>query len=172
MTFAPSYNDVLDPRHKIKSKSHDKKRGRPTIFSKKLVKDICRAISDNSCGLDHLHQRLDWFPHKSTIFDWVRKYPDFSNQYAQAKAVQVDKRIEEIIEAGRVAAFSEDTFDNSKVHALKIHADNMKWAASKLAPKIYGNLKEIDDLQTQHESLKKELSEFRKELEKKHAKPY
>ena len=64
--------------------------GRPTIYTPELAKRICTEIGQSEKGLHRLHRELDWFPDPSTIMDWIDDKPEFSLQYARAKALQAD----------------------------------------------------------------------------------
>jgi hypothetical protein len=76
----------------------------------------------------------DGMPHASTVMRWMQAFPDFANKYARARTAQADTlfdRMEAVEEA--VAAGTMDS------HAARVVLDSMRWRASKLAPKVYGD---------------------------------
>ena len=73
-------------------------------------------------------------PHFTTVLRWVAACPDFAIKYARARVAQADTlfdRMEEVEEA-----VSNGTMDS---HAARVVLDSMRWRASKLAPKVYGD---------------------------------
>ncbi len=114
--------------------------GRPTIYSPELTNEICRRLAlGNSlrkvCEADDM-------PDMSVIFDWFRLYPEFTNQYAQAKEASAEADNEILEELGDLAISEAKNVDpkssNAVVSAYKLKADNMKWYMSKKKPKKYG----------------------------------
>ena len=73
-------------------------------------------------------------PHAATVMRWIQAFPDFANKYARARTAQADtlfdrmEAVEEAVSAG--------TMDS---HAARVVLDSMRWRASKLAPKVYGD---------------------------------
>ena len=73
-------------------------------------------------------------PHFTTVLRWVALDADFASKYARARTAQADTlfdRMEAVEEA--VAAGTMDS------HAARVVLDSMRWRASKLAPKVYGD---------------------------------
>ena len=73
-------------------------------------------------------------PDLTTILRWVVIFPEFATKYARARMAQADTlfdRMEVVEEA--VTAGSMDS------HAARVVLDSMRWRASKLAPKVYGD---------------------------------
>ena len=78
-------------------------------------------------------------PSTSTVCKWLNENQDFSEQYARARGRQADHYFEEIVEiADSVEA------DSAAVAKARLQVDARKWAASKLAPKKYGEKTELD----------------------------
>lgn len=73
-------------------------------------------------------------PHFTTVLRWVAADGQFASRYARARTAQADtlfdrmEAVEEAVSAG--------TMDS---HAARVVLDSMRWRASKLAPKIYGD---------------------------------
>ena len=76
----------------------------------------------------------DGMPHAATIMRWISEDADFANKYTRARMMQADvlfdrmEAVEEAVSAG--------TMDS---HAARVVLDSMRWRASKLAPKVYGD---------------------------------
>jgi hypothetical protein len=73
-------------------------------------------------------------PHFTTVLRWVADCPNFAIKYTRARVAQADTlfdRMEEVEEA-----VSAGTMDS---HAARVVLDSMRWRASKLAPKVYGD---------------------------------
>lgn len=111
--------------------------GRPSKFSQDLAENICEQIANGKslraiCAGDDM-------PSATTVFKWLNENQDFSEQYARARGRQADHYFEEIVEiADSVEA------DSAAVAKARLQVDARKWAASKLAPKKYGEKTELD----------------------------
>lgn len=76
----------------------------------------------------------DGMPHFATVLRWVQACPEFASKYTRARTAQADtlfdrmEAVEEAVSAG--------TMDS---HAARVVLDSMRWRASKLAPKVYGD---------------------------------
>jgi hypothetical protein len=71
-------------------------------------------------------------PSEGTIYKWLGEQPEFSEKYARAREQQADVYSQQIV----------DIADDAKAedyNVAKIRIDARKWAASKLAPKKYGD---------------------------------
>ena len=73
-------------------------------------------------------------PDIRTVTRWLVADADFAHKYARARMAQADvlfdrmEAVEEQVSAG--------TMDS---HAARVVLDSMRWRASKLAPKVYGD---------------------------------
>lgn len=73
-------------------------------------------------------------PDIRTVTRWLVADADFAHRYARARMAQADvlfdrmEAVEEAVSAG--------TMDS---HAARVVLDSMRWRASKLAPKVYGD---------------------------------
>lgn len=103
--------------------------GRPTDYTPELADEICARVIESDYGLEQICQEDD-MPCARSVFRWLAKYPDFSQQYARAKEqqghVQADR-------ATRDALQAEDP------QLGRLRYDARKWQASKLAAKVYGD---------------------------------
>ena len=78
--------------------------------------------------------RMDGMPDHTTVIRWMRDDASLATKYARARMAQADvlfdrmEAVEEAVSAG--------TMDS---HAARVVLDSMRWRASKLAPKVYGD---------------------------------
>jgi len=120
---------MLANRHK---KNIIKRPGRPTDYSNLLVSEICEQLSEGKslrsiCSAKKL-------PSCSTIFLWLSKYPEFSEQYARAREAQADYLVDEVI-----GIADEPVLSSEQVARNRLRVDARKWMAAKLRPKKYGD---------------------------------
>jgi hypothetical protein len=124
--------------------------GRPSKFTKKLGDMICEQLA-RGLSLRSVNRDNDWCPSLETIFSWFRKYPQFLDQYARAKAEGADALVDEIQDIaddgtndwmerfapnGRAIGWE---VNGEAVQRSKLRVDTRKWIASKLKPKKYGD---------------------------------
>lgn len=122
--------------------------GRPTDYSPELADLICARIADGE-SLRTICRAED-LPCKTTIFMWLRKYPEFLNQYTRAKEESADALVEEMLDIaddaqndwmeklggdGDVTAYQ---LNGEHVQRSRVRIETRKWIASKLKPKKYG----------------------------------
>lgn len=125
-----------------------KKIGRPTDYTHELAKEICDTIASSSTGIKRLCKENSSWPSHNTIYRWLTIYPEFSDQYAQAKRNQIEILVEEILEIADDS--SQDQLMTPQGHVVcnteliarsRLRIDTRKWLAAKLVPKIYGSSK-------------------------------
>jgi hypothetical protein len=109
------------------------KMGRPSGYSEKVVGTICQEIMAGKslrtiCAMEGM-------PAASTVYAWLRQYPEFSDTYAHAREIQADMLAEEILE------IADSDLDPNRARVM---IDARKWLASKLRPKKYGDRVELD----------------------------
>lgn len=151
------------------------KRGRPTRYSAAIGQEICDAIASSSKGTKRLCEDNSHWPCQDTLFTWLKKYPEFSEQYAQAKICQIELLVDEILEISDDA--SQDQYVNElgvlvpnspAINRARLKVDTRKWLASKLVPKVYGNKIDIEG----DNSMSEELRQLSTDLEAKYARDY
>lgn len=122
--------------------------GRPSEFTQEIADAICERIADGEslrsiCTDDEM-------PNKATVFRWLAKNPDFSDQYARARETQADTLFDEcldIADDGRNDWVERERKDGTTYIALneeaiarsRLRLDARKWMAGKLRPKVYGD---------------------------------
>lgn len=135
--------------------------GRPTKYTPAIAELICERVATHDFGLRKLTDMYDDMPDKVTINIWRRKYPEFRSQYAQAKCEQIEFLTEDILEIADDATndwmevYDKENYctawrvNGEHIQRSKVRIDTRKWLASKLAPKIYGDLKQQEPLNPQ-----------------------
>lgn len=93
--------------------------------------------------------RDDSMPCARTLFNWMRIYPEFLQQYARAKEESADALSDEMLEIaddGRNDWMKRNAEDDAgwvangeNVQRSRVRIDTRKWLASKLKPKKYGD---------------------------------
>ncbi len=123
-----------------------KKRGRPSKYTPKLAARICERIADGEPLRSVCRDAA--MPDKSTVLRWLGndESAEFRDQYAYAREMQADGLFDEALEiADDVSVdWTEDkdgkkVFDHEHVQRSRLRVDTRKWAAGKLAPKVYGD---------------------------------
>lgn len=151
--------------------------GRPSLYTPELGDRICELVATNECGLDELCELHDWMPNESSVRLWRFKHLDFSTKYLEAKQQQAQLFAEQTFNIARQKATYIDAEGNERVdqgHVAwqKMNVGLRQWHASKLAPKVYGDQKQIEQLQDSNSKMQQELEALKLELSKKHKKDY
>ncbi len=130
--------------------------GRPTKYTEALAEEICEAVASSSDGLNVLCEEHSHWPSRSNIFIWMRKYADFRDKYTQAKKEQCEVFIDYIQELMSESHMYLDERGNDRVDVsmLRLKVDTIKWQASKLLPKLWGD-KYYQDASNPQETLQK-----------------
>lgn len=120
--------------------------GRPSTYTSELAAAICDRLATGEslraiCSEDAM-------PCKATIFIWLSRHAEFLDQYARAREAQADFLAEEIIEIADDGSrdYTEKVIDgrttlvvdHDHIQRSRLRVDARKWAASKMAPKKYG----------------------------------
>lgn len=120
--------------------------GRPTIYTDELAAEICRRIVEGE-SLTRICKD-EGMPNVSSVYLWLFKNKDFSNQYARAREDQADTYSDQIVDIGEeipmMVIADEDgkvtkRIDPAGVNRNRLRVDARKWVAAKLKPKKYGD---------------------------------
>ena len=130
------------------------KGGRPTIFTEELADTICKRISEgNSLRTVCADEEM---PVRQTIYNWFASNERFLDQYMRAREEQADYFAEEMIDIADNANndYMErlDKDDQSigwrengeYVRRSQIRIETRKWLMARMAPKKYGDVKQIE----------------------------
>ena len=118
-------------------KSEKKITGRPCEFSQEIADEICNRLAKGET-LRTIIASSEHLPDRTTIYRWMRSNESFCNQYAQARAEQADYYAELIVD---------ESYSSHDAGIGRLRVDALKWAASKMAPKKYGEKIEIETAQ-------------------------
>ncbi len=122
---------------------------RPTDYTPELADQICAELASGIslrtvCNADDK-------PCTATVFNWLRRYPEFLHQYEKAKEESADALVEEMLDiaddgtndwmevndkGGGCVGYK---INGEHVQRSRLRVDVRKWAASKLKPKKYGD---------------------------------
>ncbi len=121
------------------------KTGRPSSYCDETVKEICRRLT--------LGQSLtticadESMPGLTAVYEWLDKHEDFAKRYARARSDQADTIFEMTQDVSEEEPGLDEfgKIDNGWVAKQRMRIDVLKWRASKLKPKVYG-----DKVQQEH----------------------
>lgn len=116
-----------------------KKIGRPENYTPETAKQICQLI-ESGMTLTAICQLPD-MPHISTIYDWQDSHPEFTENYSRAKGRQADTMASMVLD---------EAFGSHDAQIGRLRMDALKWFASKMAPKKYGEKVEVEQTGTQN----------------------
>jgi hypothetical protein len=119
-----------------------KKMGRPSTYTPELGREIGEAIASSELGLIHLVNANPHWPDRATIFKWRTLHKDFGDIYMRAKEEQCEVVVEymqEVMSEPHKWEDPETGVCKIDVPMLRLKMDTMKWHASKLKPKKFGD---------------------------------
>ena len=114
-------------------------RGRPSLYTDEISEEICRRLA----GGESLRAicRSESMPHVATVLRWLPAHPEFRDQYARAREAQAECFVDQII---NIADSVANERESSIVHAARLRIDARRWAASKMAPRKYGDKLDLE----------------------------
>lgn len=130
-----------------------RKPGRPSSYKLETANEICRRIALGESLREVL--KTEGMPERCTVMTWLNRFPEFQNQYAKAREQQAECWADEIVSIAddgsndymeRMGKNGETQLvvDNENVQRSRLRVDTRKWLLSKLMPKKYGDLQQID----------------------------
>jgi len=128
--------------------------GRPSIYTDELVNTICLRIAEGE-SLNKICKD-EKMPDKATVFRWLVSDQVFCDKYARARELQAETQFDELIDivdqppelsyvTGKNGEQIEVKFDSSYVAWMKLRVDTRKWTAARMAPKKYGEHKQVEE---------------------------
>ena len=102
--------------------------GRPSDFTPEIANEICDRLSKGE-SLRMICEE-EGKPNRSTVQRWLSADEAFRVQYAHARDQQAEWYAERIVD---------DAMTATDAAIGRLRMDALKWAASKLAPKRYGD---------------------------------
>jgi len=106
-----------------------------SVINAEITEAICQGLMAGQ-SLIQICKKAD-MPSQSTIYAHMAKNEEFRSIIAGAREAQADYFLDKQIELAKSA-----TIDDWQLK--KFQADNLKWVASKLAPKKYGDKTQVD----------------------------
>lgn len=108
--------------------------GRPSEYTVEKADDICEHIAEGK-SLSSWARENDYA--LKTIYRWLRQNKEFSANYARAREDAADSLVDKLM----------DIADNEDdVQRAKLKSDNVKWVASRMKPKSYGDKIQQDNI--------------------------
>jgi hypothetical protein len=121
-----------------------KKKTKKTVpYSEETAILLCDLLSQGNSLRSICREYPNIMPEKSSVFDWIIKYPEFKKRYDLAKEESARALAEDLLEIADMSSGEivggKDSGDNARVQARKLQVDTRKWIMSKLMPKKYGD---------------------------------
>ena len=128
--------------------------GRPTRYTNQLADEICAQLAEG-LSLRKVCERTT-MPGRTTVFSWLRKKPDFRNQYEYAKEESADALFEELLDIAddgkndwmQKRSNNGDCIgwqvNGENIQRSRLRVDARKWMMSKMKPKKYGDRQQHD----------------------------
>jgi len=122
------------------------KMGRPTKYNEDIADQICSEIAHSTKGLNSIVKKIGINP--DTVYEWLNVHKEFSEKYTRAREMQADFLADEVIRVAKTTRigkktvskeWGDETTTGDAVDRSRLIVDALKWKASKLAPKKYGD---------------------------------
>ena len=145
---------------------------RPSSYTDEIGAMICRRIATTPIGTTKLCAMYDDMPAESTIYEWRYDHKSFSEMYAEAKRRQAELMAEKLVDMAEEKAYYIDGEGNQRVdggfiQSQRLQVDTTKWIASKLLPRVYGNIESTETIdKTQLKEIAERVAQMNKESEK------
>ena len=98
-------------------------------YGKAVAAKICGRIADGEAWFRICNQ--NGLPAYGTLYDWLKKHPDFAEAYAQAREMAADRRADEALEVAQGSTAA-------TVQSDRLYVNTLQWRAAKGAPRRYG----------------------------------
>jgi len=125
-----SDNSLPEPTQELPIR---KKVGRPSSFSQEVADEICDRIAKGETLRTIMKD--PHIPERLSVYRWLEANESFREQYAHARLQQADNYFEQIID---------EAFTSHDAQIGRLRIDALKWVASKMQPKKYGDKLEIE----------------------------
>ena len=104
-------------------------------YTKAIADQICEKV-ENGTPLSRVC-KMEGFPSPSVVYYWLRKIPEFEQQYGLAKRNQLELMAEEILEIADDSAG--DKGNSANVNRARLMVDARKFILERLMPEKFGN---------------------------------
>jgi hypothetical protein len=113
--------------------TESKQTGRPTSYTREKAQTICEMI-ENGMTLQAICELPD-MPSISSVYNWQDENPEFLESYARARVRKADTLADMVLS---------EAFNSHDAQIGRLRVDALKWMASKLSPKRYGDKIEVE----------------------------
>ena len=107
-------------------------------YSEELVDRVCDEIAIGRSVKD-ICDSEGWAPNQDTWYKWMWRHPDVAEKYARAK-----EAAQHVMAAEMMNIIDQAKGDRKLSDWARMKMDAIKWQASKLAPKTFGEKSTID----------------------------
>jgi hypothetical protein len=120
--------------------------GRPSTYTDEMGNRICDLLTEGK-SLRKICMS-DKFPHASTVYVWLDRFPDFADKYVRAREAATEDMLEDILEIA-----DQKGLDPQE---KRVRIDTRKWVMGRLKPKKYGDKQQLSIGNREGEALKVE----------------
>jgi hypothetical protein len=113
--------------------------GRPSDFTQEMADRICDWLIIGKSLTSFCKESNT--PTLKTVYNWLEKHPTFLQQYMRARDIQADVRVDMMMDIA-----DSQVNDQIELRQNELRIDTIKWTASKIKPKKYGNLVQTEDV--------------------------
>lgn len=126
-------------------------KGPATKYNDEIAEEICSVTASHRIGLQRLVEQHAHWPSRTTIFKWLRLYPDFREKYYKAKEDQTEI----------IFDYAQDLIDESPeyidkngtrridVALLNAILHHLRWHLGKLKPRKFGDASQQEVVNTE-----------------------
>lgn len=125
--------------------------GVPLTYTPEIGREICEKVAVSHVSLVKLCKQNPHWPCYQTIYEWRIKVKEFGDNYTKAKQDQVEALVDQCLDISDDSGFDYHLnadgvviVDSEAINRARLRIDTRKWIAAKLAPKLYGEKKEIE----------------------------
>lgn len=115
----------------------EKKTGRPTLKTQELLEEFCRRIGEGR-SVASVCKDED-MPEDRAIWRWLARDEGFSRDYARAVQARAMAHADRILDVSQAVLAGK-----VPPEAARVALDGMKWTASRLLPKLYGDRTQLE----------------------------
>jgi hypothetical protein len=98
-------------------------------YTPELGAELCERLCEAQ-GLEVVCAAPD-MPSQAAVYQWLRRYPDFAEQFGRARQIQADRLFDQVWTIARHA-------HEGNWRSAKLKTDTLRWLVGKLAPDRYG----------------------------------
>ena len=122
--------------------------GRPSDYTKWKALAICMRLAMGE-SLRQICKRK-YYPSRYAVLRWLQVNDEFRNQYAQAREMQAEYYLDDIIEISDdssrdvIETENGEKFNSEYVQRSRLRVDSRKWVMERMSPKKYGAKQQLD----------------------------